>query len=117
MVAVADEPADHQDFLEAFTGAQAKEVDGGFSIALPRGVIEVVAPGALLNRFGVKSPDCGDGARLAALRLTVADPSLLQAVPELDGLGGLDAGEATVIGSEDAMGAVLVFEPAAGQGR
>ena len=51
------------------------------------------------------------GARLAALRFHVADASVLQAVPELAGLGGLYAGNATVIGAEDAMGAVLVFEP------
>jgi catechol 2,3-dioxygenase-like lactoylglutathione lyase family enzyme len=58
-------------------------------------------------------PDVASGARLAALRFDVADPGLLEAVPEQAGIAGLFAGNATVIGSEDAMGAVLVFEPAA----
>ena len=50
------------------------------------------------------------GARLAAIRFAVADPSLLQGLPELAGLAGLDAGGPTVIGADDAMGAALVFE-------
>jgi hypothetical protein len=41
----------------------------------------------------------------------------MEAVPDLAGLGGLYAGNATVIGSEDAMGAVLVFEPAVAKSR
>ena len=45
------------------------------------------------------------------MRFTVADASLLQSVPELAGMAGLYAGNATVIGADDAMGAVLVFEP------
>jgi hypothetical protein len=48
--------------------------------------------------------------RLAALRFTAADASLLQAVPEQAGMAGLYAGNATVIGPNDARGAVLVFE-------
>ncbi len=52
-------------------------------------------------------------ARLAALRFAANDASLLDAVPELAGLGGLYAGYATVIAGQDAMGAVLVFEPSA----
>ena len=35
----------------------------------------------------------------------------LQGAPEIAGLAGLYAGNAAVIGQEDAMGAVLVFEP------
>jgi hypothetical protein len=51
------------------------------------------------------------------LRFAVADPGLLEGVPEQAGIAGLFAGNATVIGSEDAMGAVLVFEPAAREAR
>jgi hypothetical protein len=52
------------------------------------------------------------GARLAALRFAVTSPSRLQALPELAGVAGLYVGNDAIIGSEDAMGAVLVFEPA-----
>jgi hypothetical protein len=42
----------------------------------------------------------------------VADADRVQALPELAGIAGLYAGNAAVVGREDAMGAVLVFEPA-----
>ena len=71
-----------------------------------------MTPAAFLHRFGVRAPDVSRGARLAALRFAAADASLLQGVPELAGMAGLYAGNAAVIGPEDAMGAVLVFEPA-----
>jgi len=112
VVAVADQPAQHQRFFETYTGAPSTAVDGGFMIATPRGSIDVVVPAAFVHRFGVKAPDTGRGARLAALRFQVADASLMQAASELAGLAGLYAGNPAVIGPEDAMGAVLVFEPA-----
>lgn len=112
VVAVADVPEQHLSFFEAYTGAPAGAADGGFTIPTPRGALDVITPSAFVHRFGVKAPDTSRGARLAALRIRVADASVMQAAPELAGLGGLYAGEATVIGAEDAMGAVLVFEPA-----
>ncbi len=111
VVLVADAPDRHRGFLEAFTGAGATPCDGGFSIATPRGVVEVVTPAAFLARYGVKPPDAAGGARLAALRFAVADASRLQDLPELAGIAGLYQANAAVIGVEDALGAVLVFEP------
>ena len=75
------------------------------------GVIEVTTPVAFLRRFGVPAPDVSHGARLAALRFTTKDASLLQGAPELAGMAGLYAGNAAIVGCDDAMGAVLVFEP------
>ena len=112
VVAVADQPAQHKSFFEALTGAPAAAIDGGFMIVTPRGTIDVQTPAAFVRRFGVKAPDTARGARLAALRFQVADASLMQAASELAGLAGLYAGNPAVIGPEDAMGAVLVFEPA-----
>jgi catechol 2,3-dioxygenase-like lactoylglutathione lyase family enzyme len=112
VVLVAHEPARHRDFMQSFAGAAALAAGDGFTIATPRGAIEVMTPAAFLHRFGVPAPDVARGARLAALRFAVADPSLLQGLPEEAGMGGLYAGNATVIGWQDAMGAVLVFEPA-----
>jgi hypothetical protein len=45
------------------------------------------------------------------MRFSTKDASLLQGAPELAGMAGLYAENATIIGPEDAMGAVLVFEP------
>jgi hypothetical protein len=112
VVLVADEPVHHLEFLQNFAGtADARTGSEGFTIATPRGAIDVTTPAAFLQRFGVSAPDVSSGARLAALRFTAADASLLQGVPEEAGIAGLYAGNATVIEREDAMGAVLVFEP------
>jgi len=111
VVVVADRPEQHRQFFETFVGVDAVGASGDFSIATSRGAVEVLTPTAFLQRFGVKAPNTSRGARLAALRLVVAHPSRLQAVPELAGLAGLYVGNAAVIGSEDAMGAVLAFEP------
>jgi len=111
-VVVADKPDLQRDFFENFTGAKSASIDGGFTIVTPRGAVDVQTPAAFVHRFGVSPPDVSRGARLAALRFAVADPGLLQGVPEQAGIAGLFAGNATVIGPADAMGAVLVFEPA-----
>jgi catechol 2,3-dioxygenase-like lactoylglutathione lyase family enzyme len=92
VVAVAEDPSRHLDFLLAFTGAQSVRYTGdGFTIDLPRGAIDMMTPVAFARRFGVSAPDTTRGARLAALRFTVGDPG--------------------VAGIHTAMGAVLQFEP------
>jgi catechol 2,3-dioxygenase-like lactoylglutathione lyase family enzyme len=111
VVAVALDPTRHLKFMETFTGATAKTNGEGFTIATPRGDIEVTTPAAFLHRFGVPAPDVSCGARLAAMRFAAKDASLLQGAPEFAGMAGLYAGNATIIGHQDAMGAVLVFEP------
>jgi catechol 2,3-dioxygenase-like lactoylglutathione lyase family enzyme len=109
---VAKNPREHRDFLLRLTGANdAAATAEGFAITTARGTIEMTTPAAFLNRFGVVAPDVTRGARLVALRFAAADASLLQDVPALAGVGGLYAHNATVIGPQDAMGAVIVFEP------
>ena len=112
VVTVADEPERQRAFMRSFTGATAAPSDGGFTIATPRGVIEMVTPAAFVQRFGVTPPDVAHGPRLAAVRFVAADASLLQNAPEFAGIAGLYAENGAVIGREDAMGAVLVFESA-----
>ncbi len=112
VVAVAGEPPRHRAFMQAFSGAEATTSGDGFRIATPRGVIEVVTPEAFVARYGVAAPDIAGGMRLAAIRFAVADASLLQNVPELAGIAGLYAENAAIMGANDAMGAVLIFEPA-----
>ena len=72
----------------------------------------MTTPAAFVSRFGVVAPDVSRGARLAAIRFTVADASLLQAAPELAGIAGIYAENPTIIGADDALGAVIIFEPA-----
>ena len=110
VVIVAAEPRRQRAFLEAFVGMTAEERADGLSLATPRGRIDVVTPAAFTGRYGVAPPELSRGARLAALRFTVADPGLMQGAPEFAGLAGLAAGGPAVIGPDDALGAALVFE-------
>jgi len=110
-IVVASEPERHLAFMRGFSGSPAVPGSDGFAVATPRGTIEVTTPLAFKRRFGVPAPDMSRGARLVAIRFAAADPSLLQAAPEFAGLAGLYAGNATVLGAADAMGAVMVFEP------
>src|SRR5581483_5952846 len=91
VVAVAENPDAHHDFMERFAGAAPKPIEAGFSIETPRGVIDVVTPAAFTRRYAVPAPDASRGARLAALRLRTERRS-------------------AVIGPNDAMGAALIFE-------
>jgi catechol 2,3-dioxygenase-like lactoylglutathione lyase family enzyme len=113
VVAVAGEPERHREFMEAFSGGAAETIEDGFAIATPRGAIEMVTPNGFTGRYGVAAPDTARGARLAAVRFTVADAGVLQNLPELAGIAGLYAGNAAVVGADDAMGAVIIFEPSA----
>jgi catechol 2,3-dioxygenase-like lactoylglutathione lyase family enzyme len=92
VVAVAEQPSRHRDFLLAFTGAaSAHDTGDGFTIDLPRGAIEMTTPAAFERRFGLPAPDASRGARLAALRFS---------------------GRALAAGQQSVLGAVLLFEPA-----
>jgi hypothetical protein len=102
---VAQVPSDHAEFLAAFAGADSRRRPDGVIITTPRGDIEVLTPAVFTSRFGVPAPDISGGARLAALRFLVKDTGFLAKVP-----GMLYIGNITVIGQQDAMGAVLVFE-------
>jgi len=108
VVLVAQVPGDHANFLAAFAGAESRRTPDGVTIGTPRGDIEVLTPRVFASRFGVSAPDISGGARLAALRFLVTDPSLLAKAP---GIARVHAGNNTVISQDDAMGAVLVFEP------
>ena len=71
VVAVAEQPSRHRDFLLAFTGAQSSHgTDEGFAIDLPRGAVEMTTPAAFERRFGLPAPDVSRGPRLAALRFS-----------------------------------------------
>jgi catechol 2,3-dioxygenase-like lactoylglutathione lyase family enzyme len=117
VVAVAEWPERHIGFFEIFAGTPSVADDGGFEIKTPRGTIELLTAANFMRRFGVTAPDVSGGPRLAALRFEVGDMSLLEAIPEHAGIAGMSLGSPTVVGAGDAMGAVLIFEPAAGQPR
>jgi len=117
VVVVAEQPKHHAHFFERFAGGPVIASDGGFAIKTPRGTIDMLMPAAFTRRFGVKAPDVSPGPRLAALRFATDNMSALEAMPEQAGIAGVFAGNPTVVGSGDAMGAVLIFEAAAREAR
>jgi Glyoxalase-like domain len=117
VVAAAERPEHHAHFFETFAGGLAIASDGGFAIKTPRGTIDMLTPAAFTRRFGVKAPDVSASPRLAALRFATDNMSALEAMPEQAGIAGIFAGNPTVVGSGDAMGAVLIFEAAAREAR
>jgi len=117
VVAVAERPEHHAHFFEIFVGGPPIASDGGFAITTPRGTIDMLTPVAFTRRFGVKAPDVSGSPRLAAIRLATDNMSALEAMPEQAGIAGIFAGNPTVVGSGDAMGAVLIFEAAVGEAR
>ena len=113
VVLVADNPSDHHIFLSAFAGErELLATSTGITVTTPRGAIQVMDPSAYERHFGVAAPDIAEGARLAALIVSVRDMAAAEAlvkqadVPAATRMGRL------VVGPQAAMGATVVFEPA-----
>lgn len=124
VVLVADRPAEHRDFLLAYSGAlSANEYVDGMRIDLPRGAIDVVTPAAYTQQYGLAAPATENGARLAALRFGVPDTAAIKSCLHAAGIrlatgGALPAPEPDVaVFNPDSgavsvavLGAALVFE-------
>jgi len=117
VVAVAERPERRAHFFETFAGAPPIASNDGFTITTPRGAIDMLVPDAFTRRFGVKAPDVSASPRLAALRFATDNIGALEALPEQAGISGIFAGNPTVVGPGDAMGAVLIFEASARKAR
>jgi hypothetical protein len=110
-VLAAENPTDHHIFLSAFTGERELHAGSGAVTApTPRGDIKMMDPAAYRTRFGVAPPDISQGARLAAIRLSVRDPAALRTALERGRIAYDEHMGAIVIAPEAAMGATLVFE-------
>ena len=109
-VLVANRPADHRGFLEAFTGVHDLRVTpDGITATTPRGDVEIMTAAAFHDRFGVQ-PDAGEGAVLKGLRLAVADIETVERVLRDGGVSSLRHGGRLVVPPQAAFGATLIFE-------
>lgn len=114
-VLVADNPADHHIFLNAFTGVRDLHSSSlGVTAPTPRGDVEIMEAVSFRDRFGTVPKVDGEGASLKGLRLSV---------PDLDATERLLAGAGIVshrhvgrlvVPPEAALGATLIFETTAG---
>jgi hypothetical protein len=110
VVLVADAPAQHREFLLAYTGAaEARDEGDGFSIDLPRGGIAVMTPQAFTDRYGQRAPDTAGGTRLAALRFKAGNPAAIGAMLDKAGIAFSPLKSGAI--SAAVLGATLLFEP------
>ena len=111
---VADNPADHAAFLRAFAGVSAVTSNSNGSIALktPRGEIGVMDSTDYRRHFAVEPPDQTDGARLAAIRLSLPDKAALISALGRGGIVPVEHMGNVIIPPDIAHGAALIFETA-----
>ena len=110
VVFVAENPDEQRCFFAAFSGAhEVTPALDGFVINTGRGDIQVMTPAAFGDQYGVAPSDVTGGASFAAVRFAVRD--LGSARPFM--ASARDHKNRLVLGPQDAMGAVLLFEKAA----
>jgi hypothetical protein len=113
VVLVADNPSDHHIFLSAFAGErELLATSTGITVTTPRGTIQMMDPSAYGRHFGVAAPDIAEGARLAALIVSVRDIAAAEAVLKKADVPAATHMDRLVVGPQAARGATIVFEPA-----
>ncbi len=111
VVMVAENPSDHHVFLSAFTGErELLATSNGVTVKTPRGTIEVMTPAAYASHFGVVPPAIAQGARLAALLLTVGDVSRAGVMLGEAQIAAHERMGRVVVGPDVAAGATIVFQ-------
>lgn len=113
VVMVADNPSDHHIFFSTFAGErELQSTSAGITVTTPRGDIQVMAPTAFADHFGVAAPDVTGGGRLAALRLVSSDLTATEKSLSSGGFSPIRRMNRLVVPPAQAFGAALVFEAA-----
>jgi hypothetical protein len=113
VVMVAENPSDHHIFLSAFAGErELQSTSAGITVSTPRGDIQVMAPTAYADHFGIAAPEVAEGGRLAALRLVSSDLTATDTSLSAGGLSPIQHMGRLVVPPDQALGAALVFEAA-----
>jgi len=112
-VMVADNPSDHHIFLSAFTGERdLHSTSAGITIATPRGDVQVMTPASYSDHFDLTAPDISRGARLAALRLTCTDLSVVEANLSAGRIEAKTHMGRLIVPAVSVHGATIIFEAA-----
>lgn len=110
-VLVADNPADHHIFLNAFTGVRDLHSSSlGVAAKTPRGDVEIMDAVAFRDQFGTTSKVDEAGASLKGLRLSVPDLDALEGTLKAGGVASHRQAGRVVVPPEAAFGATLIFE-------
>jgi hypothetical protein len=111
IVLVADNPADHHIFLEAFTGVRELHASSiGIRADVGNGELEILTPSGFRDRFGVVANPRGEGMALTALRFDVTDLDEAMAVLSRGGIKARPHGRRLIVPPDEALGATLIFE-------
>ena len=112
VVLVAAKPADHAEFLKAFTGVdEVEQRVAGIALRTPRGEIDVLEPQAFYERYGVVCKS-GEGAVIAGLRIGVAHLDDVESVLREGEIPSHRQGALLCVPPQAAFGATLIFEQA-----
>lgn len=105
---VAADPADHAEFLSAFTGIRAfSATSAGLRFETPRGVVEGLSDAAFAFEFGLAA--IGEGPRLAAFTIVVDDLRALESRLKAEALDYLNHGGFLILPPQNAFGVTLRF--------
>lgn len=109
---VAENPADHAEFLGHFTGQREMAANSaGLDVKLAGGRIEALTPLAWTYRTGLPPPSMDAGPRLAGFCISVTDLARAQACLDAGGVPYAHHRSALVIAPEAGYGAAILFEP------
>ena len=110
---VANNPADHQTFLKAFTGVgEVQSSAAGVAVRTENGDIEILHAAAYRNQFGEQPEPVGEGMTLNAMRFAVADISQTEALHLRNGIAARHHAGRLAVPPDAAHGATLIFEKA-----
>lgn len=110
-VMVSPEPAQHADFLAAFTGAPGEGGGEEISFATARGTVSVFSPKAAFGRYGKALPYMPPtSAGFAAYHVAVADMDRLRATLEKGQVSFREQDDTVSVGAGEAHGAAVIFE-------
>ena len=113
LVLVAENPADHAEFLSGFTGQRAMlSTSMGLEIDTGGGKIEVLTPLAWQFRYGEVLGSGRHEAHFAAFRVAVGDMARLKACLAQAGVASTARGNRILVAAQMAGSAAIVFEPA-----
>ena len=105
---VASDPADHAEFLSAFTGIRAfSATSAGLRFETPRGVVECLSDAAFAFDFGLSA--IGEGPRLAAFTIAVANLAAFENRLKAEAMDYLKHGSALVLPPQSTFGVALRF--------
>ena len=108
---VAEDPADHHEFLGTFIGQrEMRSVSGELELETGRGRLSVLTPAAFAYRFGCAPPAAvGPGPWFGAITFRSADLSATRGVIKAGAIDYLNHHGASVVSADAALGVVLAF--------